>query len=135
MTPEDRFRAYIDAFNRSDYEALCRFYAPDVRLVIGNGTELIGRDAIVDFYKPVKAATRRTIEVVQCFHDGNVLAAELESEFLALEDLPAFVAGPMHKGDRRYLNSLVLYDFEGDHYTRIRAAILKREYRPVAAAA
>lgn len=130
MSPEDRFRAYIDAFNRSDYEALCRHYAPDVRLVIGNGTELIGREAIVDFYKPVKAATRRTIEVVQCFHDGNVLAAELESEFLALEDLPAFVAGPMNKGDRRYLNSLVLYHFEGEHYTRIRAAILRRDYRP-----
>jgi hypothetical protein len=131
MTPEDRFRAYIDAFNRSDYEALCGYYAPDVRLVIGNGTELVGREAIVEFYRPVKATTQRTIQVLQCFHDGNVLAAELESEFLALQDLPDFVAGPMNKGDRRYLNSLVLYDFDGDHYTRIRAAVLKREYRPL----
>ncbi|QCI95807.1 nuclear transport factor 2 family protein [Novosphingobium sp. EMRT-2] len=130
MTPEQRFRAYMDAFNRSDYDALCGFYAPDIRLVIGNGTELVGRQAIVDFYRPVKAVTQRTIDVLQCFHDGKVLAAELESEFLALEDLPDFVSGPMNKGDRRYLNSLVLYDFEGEHYTRIRAAILKREYRP-----
>lgn len=132
MMPEDRFRAYIDAFNRSDYDALRRYYAPDVRLVIGNGTELVGREAIVEFYRPVKAATERTIQVLQCFHDGNVLAAELESEFLALQDLPDFAAGPMNKGDRRYLNSLVLYEFDGDHYTSIRAAVLKREYRPLA---
>jgi hypothetical protein len=132
MTPEDRFRAYIDAFNRSDYDALRQYYAPEVRLVIGNGTELVGREAIIEFYRPVKAATERTIQVLQCFHDGNVLAAELESEFVALRDLPDFAAGPMKKCDRRYINSLVLYDFEGDHYTRIRAAVLKREYRPLA---
>jgi hypothetical protein len=132
MTHEDRFRAYIDAFNRSDFDALRGFYAPDIRLVIGNGTELVGRDAIVDFYRPVKAATQRTIEVLHCFYEDGVLAAELESEFLALQDLPDFVAGPMRKGDRRYLNSVVFYEIDGDQYTRIRAAVLRREYRPVA---
>lgn len=130
MTPEAHFLAYIDAFNRSDFDALGNYYAPEIRLVIGNGTELVGRRAIIDFYRPVKAATHRTITVLQCFHDGDVLAAELESEFLALEDLPDFTAGAMSKGDRRYINSLVLYDFDGPHYTRIRAATLKREYRP-----
>jgi len=132
MTPEARLAAYIDAFNRSDYAALWDLYAPDVRLVIGNGTQLVGREAIVAFYRPIKQQTQRTITVRQCFHDGQVLAAELESEFLALTDLPEFAAGPMRRGDRRYLNSLVFYDFAGPHYTRIRAAVLKRDYRPVA---
>lgn len=131
MTAEDRFRAYMHAFNQSDWDALREHYAPDIRLVIGNGTELVGRDAIVDFYGKVKQQTRRTIEIVQCFAEGRTLAAELESEFLALEDAPDFAARPMARGDRYFLNSFVFYDFEQDQYTRIRAAVFRRVFRPV----
>jgi hypothetical protein len=131
MTPEARFRAYIHAFNQSDWDALRGFYAPDIRLVIGNGTELSGREAIVAFYAKVKQQTRRTIEIIQCFAHGNVLAAEIESEFLAIEDAPDFAARPMTRGDRYYLNSFVFYDFARDRYTRIRAATFRREFRPL----
>ena len=134
MTAEDRFRAYMHAFNQSDWDALREHYAPDIRLVIGNGTELVGREAIVDFYGKVKQQTRRTIEIVQCFAEGCTLAAELESEFLALEDAPDFAARPMARGDRYFLNSFVFYEFEQDQYTRIRAAVFRRAFRPVAAA-
>ena len=133
MTAEARFRAYLQAFNMSDWEALRDYYAPDVRLVIGNGTELDGRDAIIDFYSRVKQQTLRTIEIVQCFADGQTLAAEIESEFLAIEDAPDFAVRPMARGDRYYLNSFVFYDFEGAHYTRIRAATFRREFRPAVA--
>ena len=133
MTSEDRFRAYMQAFNASDWDRLRGFYAPDVRLVIGNGTELKGREAIIDFYGKVKSQTRRTIEIIQCFADGRTLAAEIESEFLAIEDAPDFAVRPMAKGDRYYLNSFVFYDFEGEHYTRIRAATFRSEFRPAAA--
>lgn len=133
MTPETRFHAYLQAFNAGDWDALRGFYAPEVRLVIGNGTELTGREAILDFYGKVKQQTRRTIEIVQCFADGKTLAAEIESEFLAIEDAPDFAVRPMARGDRYYLNSFVFYDFEGDHYTRIRAATFRREFRPAAA--
>jgi len=131
VTPEARFRAYIQAFNQGDWDALRGFYASDIRLVIGNGTELSGREAIIDFYGKVKQRTRRTIEIVQCFAQGNVLAAEIESEFLAVEDAPDFAIRPMARGDRYYLNSFVFYDYEGDSYTRIRAATFRREFRPL----
>ncbi len=130
VTPEARFRAYIQAFNQGDWDALRGFYAPDIRLVIGNGTELSGREAIVEFYGRVKQQTRRTIEIIQCFAHGNVLAAEIESEFLAVDDAPDFAVRPMARGDRYYLNSFVFYDFEGDRYSRIRAATFRREFRP-----
>lgn len=132
MTAEERFRAYMAAFNASDWAALRGYYAPAIRLVIGNGTELVGREAIVDFYAQVKRQTRRTIQIVQCFAEGDTLAAELESEFLAIEDAPDFAVRPMAKGDRYYINSFVLYDSEGDQYTRIRAAVFRREFRPLA---
>ena len=131
MTPEARFRAYLHAFNSSDWDRLRGFYAPDVRLVIGNGTELNGREAIIDFYRKVNQQVSRTIEIVQCFASGNTLAAEIESEFLAARDAPDFAVRPMVRGDRYYLNSFVFYDFEGEHYTRIRAAVFRREFRPV----
>jgi hypothetical protein len=132
VTPEARFRAYLDAFNTGDWDGLREYYAPDVRLVIGNGTELTGRDAIIGFYSKVKLQTRRTIEILQCFAEGKTLAAEIESEFLAITDVPDFAPRPMAKGDRYYLNSFVFYDFEGAHYTRIRAATFRREFRPAA---
>ena len=132
MTPEARFRAYLQAFNTRAWAALRGFYAPDVRLVIGNGTELIGREAILDFYAEVTRRTRRTIEIVQCFASGSTLAAEIESEFVALEDVPDFAGQPLACGDRYYLNSFVFYDFVAERYTRIRAATFRREFRPLA---
>ncbi len=132
MTPEARFHAYMHAFNGSDWDALRGFYAPDVRLVIGNGTELVGREAIIAFYGKVKQQTTRTIEILQCFAEGTMLAAEIQSEFVAVEDAPDFAVRPMARGDRYYLNSFVLYDFVGREYTRIRAAIFRREFRPLA---
>lgn len=133
MTAEARFQAYMHTFNQSDWDALRGFYAPDIRLVIGNGTELVGREAIVEFYSKVKRQTRRTIEIIQCFAEGDMLAAEIESEFLAVEDAPDFAVRPMARGDRYYLNSFVFYEFAGDQYTRIRAAVFRREFRPLAA--
>ncbi|BBC71000.1 conserved hypothetical protein [Altererythrobacter sp. B11] len=132
MTPESRFRAYIDAFNAGDWQKLVTFYAPDVQLVIGNGTELIGREAIVAFYTRVRAQARRTIEIVDCFHEGGILAAELESEFVVLADLDDFLGRPVRQGDRHYVNSLVLYEYDGAVFTRIRAATITREFRPAA---
>lgn len=132
MTPEARFHAYIRAFNTRDWDRLRGFYAPDVRLVIGNGAELAGREAIIDFYTRVNRQTRRRIEIVQCLASQAVLAAEITSEFLALEDVPDFTSQPLARGDRYYLNSFVFYDFTADHYTRIRAATFRREFRPAA---
>ena len=127
-----RFRAYIAAFNAHDYARLVDFYDPDVQLVIGNGTELRGRQAIVDFYSAVNDATTRQIEILQAWSDGETLAAEIQSEFLALRDAPEFSSGPMARGDRLYLNSFALYDLGADRrFTRIRAAVFRREWRRI----
>jgi len=134
MSPEARFRDYMDAFNTSDWDRLLGHYAPDIRLLIGNGTELVGRQAIVDFYSKVKTQTQRTIEIVRCFADGNLLAAELQSEFLALVDAPDFAARPMTRGDRYFINSFALYESRNDQYKSIRAAVFRRDFKPVNAA-
>jgi len=128
MNQEERFRSYIASFNAQDWDGLVRHYAPDVHLVIGNGTQLIGHDAIVDFYRKVNTQTQRTIQVRHSFTDGQRLVAELESEFVALIDAPDFTSGPLIKGDRYHINSFALYEYEGDLYTNIRAAVFRREF-------
>jgi ketosteroid isomerase-like protein len=130
----EAFAAYIDAFNREDYAAFGRYYTDDVVLVIAGSRELRGKQAIFDFYKDVKAKTRRTIRIIQAFCDGDGLAAELESEFLALEDLPDFQGGPLRAGDRMHINTFVLYELEGGQYARIRSATFRRSFTRATAA-
>ena len=75
-------------------------------------------------------ATTRTIEIIDAFSDGVMLAAELPSEFLALRDAPDFTSGPMARGDRLYLNSFAYYDIGSDRrFVRIRSAVFRREWR------
>ena len=123
---ETQFRAYIDAFNRDDYAAFSRFYAEDVVLVLAGKRELRGHRAIIDFYRAVKARTRRTIHVDRFLASGNFIAAELHSEFLALEDLPDFIAGPMRRGGRTFINTFVLYELRGGRFARIRSAEFRK---------
>jgi len=126
----EAFAAYIDAFNRDDYAAFGDRYTEDVVLVVAGVRELRGRQAIFDFYRDVKAKTRRTIRIVQAFGEGDGLAAELQSEFLALEDSPDFPTGPLRAGDRMRINTFVLYDLAGGRYSRIRSATFRRELIP-----
>lgn len=123
---EERFRTYIDAFNRDDYSSFGDYYDEDVVLVIAGKTELKGRQAIFDFYKTVKSQTKRTIEVNKVITAPNHLAAELQSEFLALEDLPDFTAGAMKKGGRIFINTFVFYDLRDGKFARIRSAEFRK---------
>jgi hypothetical protein len=129
------FAAYIDAFNRDDYAAFGKYYADDVVLVVAGVRELRGRQAIFDFYKGVKTQTRRTIDIVQVFSDGQGLAAELQSEFLALEDAPDFPTGPLRAGERMRIHTFVLYELSGGRYSRIRSATFRRVLLPAPSAA
>jgi ketosteroid isomerase-like protein len=125
----ERFAAYIHAFNVGDYTAFGEFYDEHVVLDVAGKRELRGREAIFDFYRAVRSQTRRTIEIVNVVSAGNQIAAELQSEFLALEDLPHFTAGPMKKGDRIFINTIVLYELRQGRFVRIRSAELRKIHR------
>ena len=123
---KERFVEYIDAFNRGDHASYSRFYDEEVVLDVAGKRELRGRQAIEDFYRQVRSQTRRTIEVVNVLGEGNRLAAELQSQFVALEDAPDFTAGPMKKGGRIFINTIVLYELQGERFKRIRSAELRK---------
>ncbi|MFO1503205.1 MAG: nuclear transport factor 2 family protein [Steroidobacteraceae bacterium] len=123
------FAAYMDAFNKDDYAAFGDHYTDDVKLVIAGDRALSGRQAIFDFYKTVKSQTRRTIQINRLVTTPGLFAAELQSEFLALQDLPDFVAGPMKKGGRIFINTFVIYELKGGKFWRIRSAEYRKENR------
>jgi ketosteroid isomerase-like protein len=127
---EEHFRAYIDAFNHGEQNKYGDYYTDDVVLVITGKKELRGRQAIFDFYKGVKSETQRTIQVNKVLSSGNRLAVELQSEFLALADVPDFIAGPMKKGGRIFVNTFVFYDLRDGKFARIRSAEFKKIPRP-----
>jgi predicted ester cyclase len=123
-----RFRAYIDAFNRGDFDAVTDNYTDDVELVNGAGARLVGKAAIVDFYRKVRADTDRTIQIVECFADADGVAADLKSEFVATRDAPDFPSGPMARGDRLRINSFALYTLRDGKFAQIKAGVHKREW-------
>jgi hypothetical protein len=126
----DRFSAYIEAFNRDDVAAYGDYYNEEVVLVIAGKTWLHGRQAIFDFYGAVKSQTRRTLQIKRFVATPGQLAVELESEFLALQDLPDFTAGPMKKGGRIFVNTFILYELDGGRFSRIRSAAFRKVQRP-----
>ena len=129
LDPAAHLRAYMDAFNSQNYPELLKFYHDDVVLTIANGTELRGKAAIVAFYNKATSKTTRVIKVLDVFGNDDRIAAELESEFLALEDFPDFTSGPMSKGDRLYANTFVIYELRDGLFSRIRSAPFFREWR------
>lgn len=127
---EERFVTYVDDFNNDDFSAFGNFYNDDVVLVIVGKKELRGRQAIFDFYRLNKAQAKRTLQINRVITSGNRLAAELESEFVATEDLPDFIAGPMKKGGKIFINTFLFYDLVNGKFSRIRSAEFKKIVRP-----
>lgn len=119
------FQAYIDCFNRGDFAGFSRFYADDVVLELGTKARLEGRQAIVAFYREVKGRVRESLRVDNLIMDDTGIAAELDTRFLALEDWPDFIAGPLRQGDSLHIVSLVHYRLEEGLFSHIKSARYK----------
>ena len=127
---KERFAAYIDTLNNENYAASSDYYSDDVVLVTAGKKELRGRQAILDFYEAVKPLTKRTIQINRIITSGSLLAAELQSKFVALQDLPDFTAGPMKKGGCIFSDTFVLCNVRDGKFARIRSAEFRKVERP-----
>jgi hypothetical protein len=117
------FEAYLDAFNRNDFDAFGAYYAEDVAFY-GQAAQLDGRDAVLAFYRQVKSRLDETIELLSFVGVEAHIAAEIRTTLVARDDWPDFPTGPMHIGDTRQSVNLVFYDISGDRFTHIRSARL-----------
>jgi ketosteroid isomerase-like protein len=118
------FADYIGSFNRDDFEGFSKYYAEDVVLELGKRKTLRGRQAIIDFYREVKARIRETLVIQNVVADEDGLAAEVATEFHALEDWPDFIAGPIKKGESIHIVSWVFYRIVNGRFQHIRSTRL-----------
>ena len=118
------FAEYIASFNRDDFEGFSKYYADDVVLQLGKRKTLYGRQAIVDFYREVKSKIRETLVIRAIVADESGLAAEVATEFHALEDWPDFIAGPIRKGESIHIVSWVFYTIVNGRFQTIRSTRL-----------
>ena len=117
------FEAYLAAFNRADFPALCDYYAPDI-LFHGQAAQPVGREAVLAFYHKVRTCLHERIELIGFVGapDGSRIAAELHTTLLALRDWPDMPTGSMRADDTRMRVSFAMYDIADSRFTRIRSA-------------
>jgi hypothetical protein len=119
---EERFTEHVGAFNRNDCAFLGDCLHEDMVLGIGGKKGLKGREAVLNFCKIVKMQTQSTVEIKKIINSGDLLAAELLFELVALNDLPDFITGPMKKNGRIFMNVFALCQLHSGRFTRIRLA-------------
>ena len=120
-----QFRDYIECFNRNDFAGFSRYYTDDVVLELPRKV-LRGRQAIVDFYKEVKARIRETLQINQVIADDEGLAAEVATEFYALQDWPDFIVAPIRKGESIHIVSFVHYVIRDGKFAHVKSARLRK---------
>lgn len=118
------YAEYIDCFNRDDFDGFSKYYADDVVLNLSGKKTIHGRQAIVDFYREVKAKIRETLVIRTIVADEEGLAVEVATEFHALEDWPDFIAGAIRKGESIHIVSWAFYRIANGRFTHIRSTRL-----------
>ena len=116
---------YIDCFNRNDFDGFGKYYCDDVVFVLGDKKRIVGREAILDFYRDVKSKIRETLNILSVVAGPDAMAVHVATEFYALVDWPDFIAGPIMKGEALNIESLGYYYLRDGKFARILGARLK----------
>jgi hypothetical protein len=117
------FEAYVDAFNRNDFDGFGAYYADDM-VFQGQAAQLVGRAAVLDFYRTVKSKLDETLFLLTFVGAPELgrIAVEMRTQLIAREDWPEMPTGPMRKGDKRESINFVVYDLADRRFTRVRSA-------------
>lgn len=92
------YMEYTRAFSNGEFERFSEYYTDDVVCELGAFT-LHGKAGIVDFYREMFKTVRETLTLHQLIADDSGLAADVTSQFTALDDAPTFVVAPLKKGE------------------------------------
>lgn len=115
------FQAYLRAFNSGDFEGFAAFYHRQVEFE-GQAARLIGRDAVVDFYRMVRSRIDEHVALLTFVGSPSRCAAEIVTTLEAREDWPDFPTGGLEAGERRQSINFAFYDIQDGGFTRIRSA-------------
>jgi len=126
----EQYLEYVDHFNNKRYDAVTSYFAPDITVeyfdnAFGSDMEartLHGREEFAANYKALHEHTREVLELRDFMVDGNLVLAELYTEFHTFKDVPASAGRSWKKGDVNIMTNWVIYDMEGDKMKSIRIA-------------
>jgi hypothetical protein len=127
----EQYLEYVEHFNNRRYDAVTGYFAPDITIeyydnAYGPQTPartLHGPREFEASYRALHEHTREVLELRDFMVSGNLVFAELYTEFHTFKDAPA--AGGRQarkKGDVSIMTNWVIYNMEGDKMKRIRIA-------------
>jgi len=115
------FTEYTRAFSNADFDRFTRYYHDDVICELGSMT-LKGKDGIANFYREMFKTVRENLTIHQFVADENGVAADMTTQFTAIEDAPNFVVGPLKKGESIRGRVFVHYALRDGKISRISVA-------------
>jgi hypothetical protein len=115
------FFEYTRAFSNAEFDKFSQYYTDDVRCELGSMV-LEGRDGIVNFYRGMFQKVRENLTLHNLVADDNGLAADVTTQFTAIEDAPDFVVGALKKGEYIRGRVFVYYTLRNGKIAHIRVA-------------
>jgi len=103
------FGAYVAAFSQAEFERFPRFYTEDVRLELGSVPPILGRQGIIDFYRPMFERIREQLRINRVSATADSIELDAVTRFTALKDAPDFVVAPLRAGE--YVEGRVLVSY------------------------
>jgi ketosteroid isomerase-like protein len=103
------FRAYTAAFSGANFERFPSFYTEDVRLELGSVPPILGRQGIIDFYRPMFERVRESLTVNSVSATADRIELDAITRFTAIKDAPDFVVGALKTGE--YIEGRVLVSY------------------------
>ena len=115
------FMEYARAFSNAEFERFSAYYTDDVVCELGALT-LNRREGIVNFYGEMFKTVRENLTLHQLIADDNGIAADITTQFTAIEDAPNFVVAPLKKGEFIRGRVFVNYELRDGRISHIRVA-------------
>lgn len=127
MFSEEDFLRYVAAFNLGDTLVYGSFYAPSIIFQNGAGARLQSAKAIIDYYEAFKGRIARKMEVRAVIVSEKALCAALHSRFEIRSETEEFSGETLGRGDVVLLESMAMYELEGDRFASIQARSISRQ--------
>lgn len=126
-----KYLEYIDHFNNKQYDAVTSYFSPDITVEYFDNAfsqeiparTLHGSKEFAKNYKSLHSHTREILELGDFISHGELVFAELYTEFHTFKDAPTSFGRPWKKGNINIMTNWVMYNLdETGKMKRIRIA-------------
>jgi hypothetical protein len=127
----EQYQVYVDHFNNRRYDAVTSYFTPDITVEYFTNwassdtpaRTLRGPREFAASYMALHEKVREIMELRDFMVTGDLLFAELYTEFHCFKDHPTMSFRPLKEGDAIVMTNWVVYNMtEDDKMKRIRIA-------------